>query len=289
MQKLAQTTHVLPWMVNVVVQSLPYLADRATIHKTLEECKGNIDNAVSKLLDAEDISSTSASQGSSSVERDPDSDDDEYCGPKKKQDRRLSRATRTAIKEKERQRKQNLPVRTKDRGLPLTKQLSPLPEPTVDATKFQDTDETEEEDWQNDSPYKDSESTSASTSTSDNSAASKLHLGGVRLKLSQPKKETETPTSPTIKSTVHPAIHDNGMNGRNAKTQHWQPGTKEKHPSQRDKSVMQKAAQKAAAKEKKKIAARIISGHNKTLAKTTLQQGKENSPAIEAHIKVLYI
>lgn len=41
-------------MEGVVASSLPYLADLVKIRQTLEECKGNIDEAVSRLLDAEE-------------------------------------------------------------------------------------------------------------------------------------------------------------------------------------------------------------------------------------------
>ncbi|KAI5195271.1 cysteine proteinase [Aureobasidium subglaciale] len=91
-EKLAQTPHVLPWMVDVVLSSLPFLADKPTIKRTLEECKGNIDAAVDKLMGAEENGSLSSAQESSSVEREPDSDE-EYPGkdgPNKKRDRRPS-------------------------------------------------------------------------------------------------------------------------------------------------------------------------------------------------------
>jgi OTU domain-containing protein 3 len=101
---------VLPWMVNVVVSSLPYLADRGKIRKTLEECKGNIVKAVSILLDAEEQASVSSQPGSSCTERDPDSDD-ELVGPKKKQDRRMSQATK-ALKDKAEQQGRNKAVHT---------------------------------------------------------------------------------------------------------------------------------------------------------------------------------
>ncbi|KAI4747897.1 cysteine proteinase [Aureobasidium sp. EXF-12298] len=91
-EKLAQTPHVLPWMVDVVSSSLPFLADKPTIKRTLEECKGNIDAAVDKLMGAEENGSLSSAQESSSVEREADSED-EYPGkdgPNKKRDRRPS-------------------------------------------------------------------------------------------------------------------------------------------------------------------------------------------------------
>jgi OTU domain-containing protein 3 len=79
-------------MVDVVLSSLPFLTDKPTIKRTLEECKGNIDAAVDKLMGAEESGSLSSAQESSSVEREPDSED-EYPGkdgPNKKRDRRQS-------------------------------------------------------------------------------------------------------------------------------------------------------------------------------------------------------
>lgn len=104
---LSKTSPVLPWQIDVVCKSLPYLADKVTIKRALEAAKGHIDLAVSTLLDAEEHGSNSSQVESSSVERDHDSDDDTYDGPNKKQDRRMSRATR-AQKERTRDSKHAL-------------------------------------------------------------------------------------------------------------------------------------------------------------------------------------
>ena len=297
-------------MVNTVLSSLPYLADRATIQKTLEECKGSIDNAVSKLLDAEDQSSNSASQGSSSVERDPDSEDEDVISmARKKQDRRLSRATRAVLEKKEEQRRMHeLTVRMKERALPSTKEASSTPEPeSLDTIKAHETDETEEEDWQDGSLNKDSTATSASTSASDSNTAAKPRASGIRLKLSQPKQPDHvvdlseykhsandkivdlTLDSPTLKNpTEKSAAHDNGDDGNNGKIINWQPAAKPKRLTARDKNDMKKAAQKSAAKERKKGVAYVV---NKSKKDTPfpIQKGKENPSTIETHIKVLYI
>ncbi|KAK5117353.1 hypothetical protein LTR62_005970 [Meristemomyces frigidus] len=92
--KLEQTPHVLPWQVDVVSKSLPFLADKPTIKRALEAAKGDINLAVSNLLDAEENGSLSSQPESSSVERDQDTDDDGHGGPSKKQDRRMSRASK---------------------------------------------------------------------------------------------------------------------------------------------------------------------------------------------------
>ena len=297
-------------MVNTVLSSLPYLADRATIQKTLEECKGSINNAVSKLLDAEDQSSNSASQGSSSVERDPDSEDEDVISmARKKQDRRLSRATRAVLEKKEEQRRMHeLTVRMKKRALPSTKETSSTPEPeSLDAVKARDTDETEEEDWQNGSAYKGSTATSASTSASDNNTSAKPRPSGIRLKLSQPKQPDHivdlsghkpsdndkivdlTSDSQALKSaTDKSAVHDNGADGNDYKTINWQPAPKPKRLTARDKHDLKKAAQKSAAKERKKGVAYVVNKSKKD-APFPIQKGKENSSTIETHIKVLYI
>jgi hypothetical protein len=94
--RLAQTPYVQPWQIDVVSRSLPFLADKPTIKRALEAAKGNIDAAVSNLIDAEENGSNSSShQESSSIERDLDSEDEkEVRAPNKKQDRKLSRAAR---------------------------------------------------------------------------------------------------------------------------------------------------------------------------------------------------
>ncbi|KAF2143665.1 uncharacterized protein K452DRAFT_224082 [Aplosporella prunicola CBS 121167] len=92
-ERLANTSMVLPWQIEVVSKSLPFLTDKLTIKKALEECKGDVNNAVSQLLD-DDAGNTSSAQESSSIEREPDSDDDDIYGPNKRRERRLNRATK---------------------------------------------------------------------------------------------------------------------------------------------------------------------------------------------------
>jgi hypothetical protein len=94
-ERLARTPQVLPWQIDVVEKSLPFLADKPTIKRALEASRGDINAAVSRLLDAEEENAnssigSSSYQESSSVERDQDSEDDVHAGPKKRQDRRRS-------------------------------------------------------------------------------------------------------------------------------------------------------------------------------------------------------
>ncbi|MCJ1362639.1 hypothetical protein MMC16_001745 [Acarospora aff. strigata] len=287
-KKLSDTPHVLPWMVNVVTQSLPYLADRATIQRTLEECKGSIDNAVSKLLDAEERGSVSSAQTSSSIERDADSDDEALYGPNKKQDRRLSRATKTVLKEREEQRKRDLAMRLKDTKPPTSNGYKSREDEKhrVDV-KYEDADETEEEDWR-DGTFRESESASASASDYSSSNASRPKLNGVKLKLSQPKREIPNGTTIQLNNNT-----TNNNNKSGPKTQQKQRSPKPKRVTQRDKKDMKKAAQKAAAKERKQgviAAGKAVNGGTavKKGGVSLVKNGKENAPVI-AGIKTLYI
>ena len=245
------------------MKSLPYLADHITIRNTLEECKGNVNNAVSKLLDAEERGSTSSTQGSSSVERDHDSDvDEEYCGPKKKQDRRLSRATQTAIKAKGEQRKRVLTV----------------------SSMIEDNyrhSQSDNDDWQDDPSYKNSDS--ASTSASDPIPNQPLP-GGVRLKLSQPKRDFGTDELRGQRSDHNSGL-PNSNAGQGGKTQQRQSGPKQKRLARREKKQLKKAV-----KERNQVGADAVAMNCKTANLTvTLKKGKENSPVIESGIKTLYI
>ena len=180
--ELANIPAVQPWKIETVLRSLPYITDRAIVEQALEEANGDVNEAVSNLLPASSQSSDKTSGTSSSIERDPDSDYEMEQKPKKKQNRRQSRPQPLS--------NHNLTVRTKDANLfsPDPNQLSAALSKLKDDKDF-DPDETEEENWQDEIIYKDTESTSVSTSASDFSTASKGESGPIRLKLSQPKKQ----------------------------------------------------------------------------------------------------
>lgn len=87
------------WKIHTVKQSLPFLTDPQVIVRALEDCKGNVDNAVSMLMDADQEGSVSSTQGSSSIERDQDSDDEGIYGPNKRANHsRQRRAARNAMR-----------------------------------------------------------------------------------------------------------------------------------------------------------------------------------------------
>ena len=94
------SSKVLPWQIDVVQSTLPYAVDKEVIKKALEQNGSNVDLAYNALIENEDRASSSSQTGSSSTERDPDSDDEDLDAPNKKQDRRMSRATRAMKKDK---------------------------------------------------------------------------------------------------------------------------------------------------------------------------------------------
>ena len=172
-------------MIDMAMAALPYDANRSIVEQTVKQCRGNVNFAVDLLLPD---SSPETSQRSSSIERDPDSDDEGGQKPSKKQDRRQSRPHPLS---------QNLPMRYKDSAPP-----SPNPHHLAAALKKVkadekeiDPDETEEEDWKEIGPFPDSESTSASTSASEYSTPDQSQqpaVGPTRFRLSQPKKPEGT-------------------------------------------------------------------------------------------------
>ena len=286
--QLANAPFIAPWMIDVVIQSQTYLEDRAIIQKKLEDAKGDVNAVVDRLIESQQgWSSPGASDGSSSIEREHDSHDEDYTGPKKKQDRRLSRASRVAIKEKEGQRKHELAVRMKDRQLPTTEESASPPIISVNDVKLYDSDETEEEDWRNGSSFQDSESASVSTSASDYSVPSKPASGGVRLKLSQPKKDADKlqpPPKTTHSTTAVAGGHASPLSGA---SKEGKAAPRRKRLYRRNEIEAKKLAQKMNAKNRKRNTAAQARGQDGVIPLT--HAGKENTPVVQAGIKLLCI
>lgn len=293
--KLANAPYVQPWMVRVVMQSLPWIGDEQLINKIIEECKGNIDAAVSKLLDAEERSSTSSGHGSSSVEREEDSDDEDiFSGPKKRQDRRLSRAKRQIAQDKEERSTQDLSYRPKVDHLPVSvghPSSSKATQANI-ITLGADYSGTDDDEWRTRSSSKspESQSTASSvTSATDSSNKSKSQAVGVRLKLTQPKRYATPQNNQADRPNVSTQPSVGRVNtGKGLPSQQGQ--LQQKRLTSRDKRDKQKADQKAAAKLRKQGIAveRSFNGPN-TVKPLKVKQDKENAPMIEAHINVLYI
>lgn len=270
-KELANFTYVKPWMVDEVMRSLPFLTDRAAIEKALQDYKGNIDNAVSSLIPE----SSQSSGGSSSIERDAESDEEMEQKPTKKQNRRPSRPQPLGHG----QPKQNLTVRTKEAN-----KLSPDPMQlsaaltSLKGEKSYDPDETEEEDWRNESTYKDSESASVSTSASDCSAAPKIEPGPIRFRLSQPKKQADKPLQHSSNSSVQSNIGDYDADAEKPQRPRViaKPRKRLITRDERDRLASLKAA-------------RLAGAHPNSALYTATQKQNQSTPVIDMGIKVLQI
>lgn len=267
--ELANFTYVKPWMVEEVMRSLPFLTDRAAIEKALQHYKGNVDNAVSSLMPE----SSQSSGGSSSIERDADSDED-MEQPTKKQNRRPSRPQPLGHGKP----KQNLTVRTKEANVlsPDPKQLSAALTNLKGENSY-DPDETEEEDWRNDSTYKDSESASVSTSASDYSAP-KAESGPVRLRLSQPKKQADESSQHSSNSSVQSNIGDYDADAEKPQKPRViaKPRKRLITRDERDRLASLKAA-------------RLAGALPNSALYTATQKQNQSAPVIDMGIKVLHI
>lgn len=269
--ELANFTYVKPWMVDEVMRSLPFLTDRVAIEKALQDHKGNVDNAVSSLMPE----SSQSSGGSSSIERDADSDEDIEQKPTKKQNRRPSQPQPLGLGKP----KQNLTVRTKDGSM-----LSPHPvQLSAALTNLKgehsyDPDETEEEDWRNDSTYKDSGCASVSTSASESSAAPKAETGPVRLRLSQPKKQADQPPQHSSNSSVQSSTGDYDADAEKPQKPRMiaKPRKRLITRDERDRLASLKAA-------------RLAGAHPNSALYTATQKQNQNAPVIDMGIKVLRI
>lgn len=261
MDKLAQTPHVLPWQIDVVSASLPYLADKPTIKRALEATKGNIDAAVSSLLDAENDGSASSHQGSSSVERDHDeSDENSHNGPNKKQDRRLSRASRTQ----------------KNRSHDTTHALSKLA--TLDGS--QETFAS----WESESSLS-SAADLSQNSNAPNSTQTSFDDSCIVVKQEASKASSDAPAKPIPRLKLLPPRPPDASQQRNNKSQQRQNGPR---ITARDRKDIKKQAQKAARKERQQAAGQ--SGlENPTQVKLSLRaKGVTERPPVDT-LRTLYI
>ena len=296
-----------PWMITNCLHSLPYPADHATIHKTLVACKGDLDAAVSRLIESneERLSVSGNSQGSSSVERDVDSDDEaEYTGPKKKQDRRLSRATRTnrhdalvAVDEKDKTKQPKLTVNTKSKSAihqPPTPAVADFPKRTSAYTRRASTRRIVED---SDDEYKDDDESSAGNSPASTSMTSKSPTpevkllaaptsapvtGGVKLRLSQPKAPTTVTTDvlapKRYQGTARPSTGTKLSTTAN-------PAISKPRITASQRKELKKAAQKAAAKDRKKPGAKT----DTATVNDKAVKGNHSPGSMEVGIKTLYI
>ena len=242
------------------------------------EGSGSVGDVIS--LRNHDKSTTPSTQGSSSVELDLDSDDEEPVrGPNKRQDRRLSRASKFAKDSED--RSHDVTFRSKNGSLATTEEPS-TSENSCRGVATIIIDDSEEEEWRKDGSRKGSESTSFSTSSSEPSVARKATSTGVRLKLSQPKKD--------VKPVKKPARIDRERAVAAAKAQKsTYKGTARTCPpdsSMHRQRVIQKRKQnyQSSVNPEKKV---FNAGPGTQPLMT--KQGNERTPVVETGMKYLYI
>ena len=258
-EKLAETPYVLPWMVDVVSKSLPYIADKPTVKRYIEAAKGDVNLAVSNMIEADERGSASSQQESSSVERDHDSDDDMHNAPNKKQDRRMSRVSKAQRARSMESKHALSQLATYDGSqesvASYDSEASSVPESSQQSTMTQPTEFKEF-----DNLIKAQDSTSASRS--------------------------ESPAKPPIRLKLHPPKPPD-LSQRTGKTQQRQPGPR---LTARDRRDIKKQAQKAARKERQQLAARggTRSQSPSAAGLALRQKGMTETPPVET-LRTLYI
>jgi OTU domain-containing protein 3 len=243
------------WKVHTVKTSLPFLTDLQAIIRALEDCKGNIDNAVSMLIDADQEGSVSSTQGSSSIERDPDSDDEVIYGPNKRATHsRQRRAARNAMRERGQERRDMAAKLAQHDGSQesVNQAISSLeiPDSQEDSPRFPFGDDFDD-DWALDK--------------SDGIATPELPKGPTRLKITMSSKPSD------------------------GKTFVRQQGPRTRLPSARERKEQKKIQQKAARKARVQQAAKSqLSGASKD-GLPILTKPKAATPVVEGGMRTLYI
>ena len=177
-------------------------------------------------------------------------------------------------------RNRDLTFRPKSGHLATTEEPSAAANISRTVTSFI-IDDSEEERWRKDGSRIGSESTSFSTSSSEPSVAGKATSAGVRLKLSQPKKDSLPAKKPANVGRERPVL------GAKAKTSTYKgtaricpPGS----PSHRRLFQQRKRIYRSSVAPESKV---INAGPGTKPLMTT--QGNERTPVIETCLKVFYI
>lgn len=276
-KKASNVPPVASWRIEAALESLPYLADRATVSRVVEEAKGDIDLAVSKLLNIKGRDSFSSTPGSSSVERDDESDDDGISKPAKKQDRRMSRATRQFMERKLERQARDLAHRPKASDN-LLNQSTISVEEMHPAPKYEEIGESEDECW---IPSKRRASISATSSADEFKPIKPRATGSIRPKTTPINREEAKTEFEESKPVVLPSsISRSNESGKQVKA---------KRLTARDKKDQKKASQKAARKERSVADASGKAYSGKITLTLAPKRGKENNPAFASVIKTLFI
>ena len=114
---IAGPINIPQWQIDEVMRATLYSVDENAVIKVLEERRGDFDSAILQLLGELDPPDRASSVHSSSVEPQIKTDDEQFDGPNKKQDRRMSRASKSANRTKERRQREQLRERLSSSSL----------------------------------------------------------------------------------------------------------------------------------------------------------------------------
>jgi len=251
-------------MMKIVRSSLPHYVDDEVIAKTLKECRGNINNTVDKLLEVDEERSTSSQQ--SSIDRDFDSSDDNAHTPSKKQDRRLSRATKTALRAKQDVRKQRIALKLETYGDSLDSLLTVHTPPPISPQKRASAAlDSDDDDYCSAPALKDGDTSSGSEYSVP--VAPVPSVTGIKLRLStKPQLASQVKVEATPEPVAKPVA---------------------KRIPARDVKVMKKQAQKNAAKERKQ--ANVANSKKARAPDTAPGATSSTHPTMTSGIRTLYI
>lgn len=254
-QELAEGPKIEPWMIDIAMKSLPWPVNlptnRSRVEQVLKQCNGNVNYAVSVLMPD---SSPESSSRSSSIERDPDSDDERAAKPNKKRDRRISRPHPL---------RNDLAVQNTEKDM-----VSPDPRRLAEALqkvsdKEYDPDETEEENWQDGSQSKSESSPASSDSSSSRAEESKERR--VHLKINGPKKQESKPIK---------VSNPSAKQGEQSSTGDYEADVEKKAPHNRLKAKPRR---------------RLISGHQRDKELAERAARNTNTKKLDMRIQAIHI
>ena len=291
-------------MIDIVAKSLPYLTDKITIKRSLEECKGNVNEAVARLLDAEERGSISSAQESSSVEREPDSDDEALNGPNKKPDCRFGRTRRVHMRTKNQQR---LDMASKlaahdasqssfasassiESRSALRSSVTPPESADISPPTCPDDDGDNDDDGVENSETEDSDWAPPSQSSTRASTPATFRTGPVRIKIHPPKPpDKEEKLQSQLRKQEQEEKSSRPEPIKSGRTAQKQPGPQNRRPTARERKDMKKTAQKLARKQRAQAEAAASRANNTTKLPIHTKEKDRHAPVIESGIKTLYI
>lgn len=265
---LSNASAVQPWQVTMVMGSCYFPVSHDAAVRALEAQRCNPNNAVDLLMteyEAQANSSTQSTQ-SSSVERDLGTANERNGGPLKKQDRRLSRTTKSVLRHKNQRKKEEIANKLcsqSDDSLDALINAQPAPPRRRGHMRYV-VPEDSDSDFETPPPLKDSDTSSSSEySMPSQSQQPKLTI---KLTSNKLKFKAGSPKGPS-KNQIPP----------------------KRLVSARDKRTVKKQAQKAAAKGRKQLSLNPMPKMDTSSPPPAADQHAANHPTMTTGLKILHI